>query len=147
MAKRDAERSSVARSRSVVLLDSNIIIYAAKPEYETLRVFIANHAPVVSAISLVEVLGYHLLNQEDRLSFEEFFAAATILPISDSTVSKAIGLRQMRKLSLGDSLIGGTALVHGLTLITRNVVDFGWIDGLSLLNPFEEISDLPPSEN
>lgn len=126
-----------------MLLDSNIIIYAAKPEYEALRLFIAKHSPVVSAISLVEVLGYHLLNQEDRLSFEEFFAAATILPISDSTVSKVIELRQLRKLSLGDGLIGGTTLVHGLTLITRNVVDFGWINGLSLLNPFEDLSDLP----
>jgi predicted nucleic acid-binding protein len=125
-----------------MLLDSNIIIYAAKPEYEALRGFIAKHTPAVSAISRVEVLGYHLLNQEDRLNFEEFFAAATILPISDSTVSKAIELRQMRKLSLGDALIGGTALVHELTLITRNVVDFGWIDGLSLLNPFEDLSDL-----
>jgi toxin FitB len=129
-----------------MLLDSNIIIYAAKPEYEVLREFIAKHAPAVSAISRIEVLGYHLLNQEDRISFEEFFASATILPISDITVSKAIELRQIRKLSLGDALVGGTALAHGLTLITRNVVDFGWIDGLSLLNPFESLSNLPVDE-
>lgn len=121
-----------------MLLDSNIIIYAAKPEYEALQGFIAKHAPAVSAISSVEVLGYHLLTQQDRHNFEDFFAAATVLPVSDSVLSKAIELRQMRKLSLGDALIGGTALVHGLTLVTRNVTDFGWIDGLSLLNPFED---------
>ena len=121
-----------------MLLDRNIIIYAAKPEYRSLQTLIATHAPAVSAISRVEVLGYHLLNEHDRLNFEDFFAASTVLPISDSVLSKAIELRQTRKLKLGDALIAGTALVHGLTLITRNVADFGWIEGLLLLNPLEE---------
>lgn len=111
-----------------MLLDSNIIIYAAKPEYEMLQDFIARHAPAVSSISRVEVLGYHLLNTQDRRHFEDFFAAATVLPISNPILSRAIELRQTRKLSLGDAIIGGTALVHGFTLVTRNVTDFGWIE-------------------
>jgi predicted nucleic acid-binding protein len=118
-----------------MLLDSNIIIYAALPEYGALQDFIAKHAPAVSAISRVEVLGYHLLSAMDRRNFEEFFAAATVLPISDSVLSKAVELRQIRKLSLGDALIAGTALAHGLTLITRNSADFNWIQGLALLDP------------
>lgn len=121
-----------------MLLDSNIIIYAAKPGYEALQRFIAKHAPAVSAISRVEVLGYHLLTELDRENFGDFFAAATVLPISDSVLSTAIELRQMRKLSLGDALIAGTALVHSLPLVTRNVADFSWIDDLSLLDPFED---------
>jgi predicted nucleic acid-binding protein len=121
-----------------MLLDSNIIIYAAKPEYAVLLDFIAKHAPAVSAISRLEVLGYHLLNHQDRSNFEDFFAVATILSISDSVLSKAIELRQMRKMSLGDAIIGGTALVHEQALVTRNVADFDWIDDLPLINPFEE---------
>ncbi len=121
-----------------MLLDSNIIIYAAKPDHRALQGFIAMHAPAVSAISRVEVLGYHLLDQQDRHNFEDFFAAATILPVSESVLSRAIELRQMRRMSLGDALVGATALVHDLTLVTRDVTDFGWIDGLTLLNPFDE---------
>lgn len=34
-----------------MLIDSNIIIYAAKPEYQQLRGFIGQHAPAVSAVS------------------------------------------------------------------------------------------------
>ena len=90
-----------------MLLDSNIIIYAALPEYRALQDFIAKHAPAVSAISRVEVLGYHLLTQQDRSEFEEFFAAATVLPVSDLVITKAIELRQVRKLKLGDALIAG----------------------------------------
>ena len=41
-------------------------------------------------------------------------------------------------MTLGDALIAGTAISYNLTLITRNVQDFQWIDGLSLLNPFEK---------
>ena len=37
-----------------MLIDSNIIIYAAKPEHPELRSFIAMHTPLVSAVSYVE---------------------------------------------------------------------------------------------
>lgn len=120
----------------MMLIDSNIIIYAAKPEYSELRKFIAEHAPAVSAVSYVEVLGYHKLSEQERQYFEEFFAATNILAISHEVLERAVRLRQMRKMTLGDSLVAGTALVHELTLVTRNTKDFDWIDKISLLNPF-----------
>src|SRR5437667_171933 len=63
------------------MLDSNLIIYAARPEYPGLRRLIAARSPAVSTISVVEVLGYHKLSEEDRRHFEAFFAAAKVLPI------------------------------------------------------------------
>ncbi|MBY0526094.1 MAG: type II toxin-antitoxin system VapC family toxin [Gemmataceae bacterium] len=119
-----------------MLLDSNIIIYAAKPEHDELRRLIVEQAPAVSAVSAVEVLGYHRLTDDDRQHFEAFFAAATVLPISGAVVSQAIKLRQIKKMTLGDALIAGTALVSGRTLVTRNTTDFEWVAGLKLLNPF-----------
>jgi len=47
-----------------MLIDSNIIIYAAKPDCAELRDLIADHTPAVSAVSYVEVLGYHKLNEQ-----------------------------------------------------------------------------------
>ncbi|MGH9434232.1 MAG: type II toxin-antitoxin system VapC family toxin, partial [Terriglobia bacterium] len=102
-----------------------------------LRLFIRENAPAVSAVSYVEVLGYPRLTKEERSHFEAFFAAATILPISDAVLSHAVELRQRKKMALGDALTAGTALAHGLTLATRNTKDFDWIEGLALLNPFE----------
>jgi len=66
MAAGGSPRSSLARQRLSVLLDSNIIIYAARPEHQALRRFIAEHAPAVSVVSYVEVLGYHRLTEQDR---------------------------------------------------------------------------------
>jgi predicted nucleic acid-binding protein len=120
-----------------MLVDSNIIIYAAMPEHDALRQFIAEHAPAVSAVSYVEVLGYHRLTPAEREALEAFFVAARILPLSDLVLDQAVQLRQQKKMSLGDALVGGTALVHRLTLVTRNTDDFTWIDELTVVNPFE----------
>lgn len=121
-----------------MLIDSNIIIYAAKPEHADLRRLIEEHSPAVSVVSVVEVLGYHRLTSTERQHFEEFFAAATVLPLSDPVIDQAVKLRQMRKMTLGDALIGATALVFKRTLVTRNIKDFKWIPGLPLRNPFED---------
>jgi predicted nucleic acid-binding protein len=118
-----------------VLLDSNIIIYAAQADQGALREFIARHEPSVSAISMVETLGYHLLGDAEREFLVEFFAAAEVLHIDEAVINEAIGLRQQHRISLGDALIAATARVHGLMLVTRNSTDFQWIEGLQLLDP------------
>ena len=120
-----------------MLIDSNIIIYAAQPEHENLRQLIAEHTPAVSAVSYVEVLGYHNLTKADQSLFEEFFASSVILPISQGVIEQAVQLRQERRMTLGDSLVAGTALIHQRTLVTRNTKDFLWINDLEILNPFE----------
>lgn len=120
----------------MMLLDSNIIIYASQPEHTQIRQFISEIEIVVSAVSYVELLGYHRLIEESRLHFEEFFGVVELLPISQAVLDRAVTLRQMRKMTLGDA-IAATALVYGLTLVTRNIEDFQWIAELTLINPFE----------
>ncbi|MBN3960964.1 type II toxin-antitoxin system VapC family toxin [Nostoc sp. NMS8] len=125
-----------------MLLDSNIIIiYSAQLENAQLRELIAEYAPAVSALTYLEVLGYHLLKDEQRQYFEEFFQVAQVLPISQDVLNQAVILRQQKRMTLGDAIIAGTALVYGLTLITRNTDDFRWITQVRLWNPFE--SDKP----
>lgn len=119
-----------------MLLDSNIIIYAAQKQHAHLRRFIEEHSPAVSAVSYVEVLGYHKLTEADRTFLEEFFSAALLLPITMPVLDCAVRLRQGRKMTLGDSLVASTALVNNQTLVTRNVDDFANIPRLELLNPF-----------
>ena len=118
-----------------MLLDSNIIIYAAQPQHADLRGFMHERSPAVSIVSLIEVLG-HQLHPSDRALFEGFFRAAEILPLTESVVQEAIRLRQQRKIGLGDSIIAATALQHRRTLVTRNTQDFRWIPDLCLLDPF-----------
>jgi hypothetical protein len=118
-----------------MLLDSNIIIYAAEPDQAVLRQFIRDNSPAVSLVSYVETLGYHRLSVEDKQFLEEFFEASEILPITDDIADGAVRLRQQRRMSLGDSLIAATALQYNLILVTHNTDDFDWIEDLTLLDP------------
>ena len=118
-----------------MLLDSNIVIYAAKPEYKAARDFITKYNPAVSVISKVEVLGYHKLNSTTQGRLKNMFQFLQVLPLSDAIASEAISLRQQRKMSLGDALIAGTALANNLVLVTANERDFSWIGNLKVINP------------
>lgn len=120
-----------------MLIDSNIIIYASLPEHARLREFIAAQAPAVSAVSYVEVLGYHELTAAEESLLREFFAVSTMLPIDQDVLDQAVSLRRQHKMSLGDALVAATALVHRLPLATHNVDDFAWIDGLTVVDPLD----------
>ena len=121
-----------------MLLDSNIIIYAAQPEHAALRQFIETHSPAVSVLSSIEVLWYHKLTDDDRKFLEQFFQTAEQLPLSETVAQWAIKLRQRRKMSLGDSILAGTAIAYERTLVTHNTEDFRWIEEIKLLNPLAE---------
>jgi predicted nucleic acid-binding protein len=63
-----------------------------------------------------------------------------IIPL-DNKIMREWGrmcVRAGRTLPTLDSLIAATALAHRLTLLTRNIRDFDGIEGLLLLNPWED---------
>jgi predicted nucleic acid-binding protein len=61
--------------------------------------------------------------------------AGRILPIDFEVAKRCASLHVPNPCSYRDSLIGATALVHGFTIVTRNVQDFRSI-GATLLNPW-----------
>lgn len=124
----------------MTLLDSNIIIYAALPESRELRRWIENCEPTASAISMVETLGFRKLAPAERAYLGSFFAAVHVFPVSDVVIQHAVVLRQHRKMSLGDALVGATAIVHQVELATRNVRDFDWIAGMKIIDPIAATS-------
>lgn len=52
-------------------------------------------------------------------------------------IQKAIELRQTKQMSLGDAVIGATATIHNLPLVTANLKDFKHIENIELINPLE----------
>ena len=118
-----------------MLLDSNVLIYASKPPGQACRDFIGRHIPSVSAISVVEVLGFPGLPDAEYRRLLSTLRIARILPVSNKVIGTAVALRQARRTSLGDAIIAATALRHGLPLATHNTADFRWIGGLRLVNP------------
>ena len=58
-----------------------------------------------------------------------------ILPVDISVARRCAGLQVPNPRSYRDSLIAATALVHGMTVVTRNLADFE-STGVALLNPW-----------
>ncbi len=118
------------------LIDSNILIYSAKPEFLNLRNLLIIKNNAVSIISKLEVLGYHRLTQTDSIYFDAVFKTLYTFPIDNPTINKAIELRSNYNLSVGDSIIAATALLNNIELVTRNVADFKKITDLKIINSF-----------
>ena len=58
-----------------------------------------------------------------------------VLPIDATVARRCAGLHVPDPRSERDALIAATALVHGMTVVTRNVADFA-ASGVRLLNPW-----------
>lgn len=121
----------------MIIFDTNILIYSAKPKYTSLRPLFFKPNASTSLISNVEVLGYHLLESTDKTYFESIFRSIRLLPVNLEIISKAIEVRQQKKMSLGDSIIAATSLIFDAELYTRNVSDFKHISGIKVVNPID----------
>ncbi len=118
-----------------MILDSNIVIYYVDPQYTKLRAYVDRQRPnaFVSAISRVEVLGYHLLDPLDKVRLEGFFDHTLLFAVEETVLREATLLRQQRKMSLGDAIIAATCLLHDEPLLTNNEADFQHIPNLTVI--------------
>lgn len=119
------------------LVDSNILIYAAKPEYPELKELFEQDDIAVSELTRLEVLGFRNLTGEAEEYFNAVFSLVTVLPINQEVIDRAIELRQQSNMKSADSIIAATAIIHCTELITRNTGDFDHIPDLIINNPID----------
>jgi len=103
-------------------------------------------ASAVSAISMMEIeIGIRLIARRDTSQAGHLRAwlqqirqkfKGRILPIDEVVALKAAELHVPDPAPERDALIAATALTHGLIMVTRNVCDFEYANGLTLLNPW-----------
>lgn len=119
-----------------MVLDTNILIYSTKPGGERLRAWLDDPGAMVSIVSRIEALGYAGISTEEEAALEGALRSLPESGLTEAVATRAVALRQERKMSLADAIIAATALAHDLPLVTRNVDDFKHITGLKLINPF-----------
>jgi hypothetical protein len=134
------------------LLDTNVISELRRPDKADRNVVAwAGTVPAasffLSAISILEIeLGVLLIARKDvaQGAVLRAWIDDQILPRFDGrilAVDTAVAQRCARlhvpdRRAERDALIAATALVHGLTVVTRNVADFEPV-GVALLNPWK----------
>ncbi len=117
-------------------LDTNIVIYACKPDGEWLSHWTDDPDAAIAGATRVEALGFPGISREDEAAIRGFVAASLCHPMDDEVIERAIKLRQQKKMGTADAIIAATALEFGLPLVTRDVEDFKHVAGLQLINPF-----------
>ena len=126
-----------------MLCDSNILIYGAEPDETRLDPFLHNPNACIASITRIEVLGFtgfEKLDAARKKRLSNLVASLVELPLNETIIQEAITLRRQRKMSLGDAIIGATALIYGLALVTRNTDDFKHLAGLQLINPYHQLA-------
>jgi predicted nucleic acid-binding protein len=98
---------------------------------------IVDDACNISIITKIETLGYNFKSIEEKNMMEYFISASIIYELNEAVVNATIAIRKAHKIKLPDAIIGATALVYNLTLITRNTSDFKNITGIKVVNPFD----------
>lgn len=134
------------------LLDTNVISELRRPDKADRNVVAwSNAVPAanffMSVISILEIeLGARLIERRDAVQGAVLRAwigdqvltrfEGRILAIDTAVAQRCAQLHVPNPRAERDALIAATALVHGLTVVTRNVGDFE-PTGVPLLNPWD----------
>jgi toxin FitB len=105
----------------------------------------------ISAIAIHELeIGILLIERRDPQQgavFREWLETLVvpafegrILSIDVAVARRAAKLHVPDPQPINDAFVAATALVHGMTVVTRNVADFA-STGVSLLNPWDDLND------
>ncbi len=119
------------------LIDTNIIIYYLDNQKHAVD-FIQTHyksALYISIISVIEVLSFRFSSTEQEKIVREFLQDNFIwLTIDNAIIDKTANIRQHKKIKTPDAIIGATAVVRNLTIVTRNTKDFQHLP-IEVVNP------------
>ena len=134
------------------VLDTNVISELRRPKIANPKVLAwAAATPVtdtfLSAITILEIeLGALLLERKDKANgkrLREWIDThilvrfdGRILAVDTAVAQCCARLHVPDRRAERDALIAATAVVHAMTVVTRNVADFG-MSGVKVLNPWD----------
>lgn len=131
-------------------LDTNTLIYFFKAEGGVADKLLSSPPAEVAVPSIVVFeLETGIAKSTDpekrRGQFDEFLRHARVLDFDRNAANHASAIRavleeQGRPIGPLDTLIAGTALAHGATLITRNLGEFSRVPGLAVENWYKDPS-------
>lgn len=123
--------------------DTNTAIYYLQQQFppnaeKFMDGLLRESQPCISAITEIELLCWKTPTQKDLETLNSFIYDAIVIELEAAIKLKTAGIRKQHKIKLPDAIIAATAIVYGYTLLSRNEYDFRNIEGLSLINPWEQ---------
>jgi len=118
------------------LLDTNTLIYYLNNDKVAID-FVDKNLKIsaISSITYLEILVFPYNEEEDK-KVRDFLELFKIYDVDRNLLDIAIKTYRAKKVKMADNLIGSTAKLYNLTLVTRNVDDFKNME-LDILNIYE----------
>ena len=123
------------------LVDSNIIIYHLNGDKAATEFLINNHKQcVISQITYIEVLSFDFTDDEFN-NTKDLLDSFILIDIIKSISIQCIKNRKIKKIKIPDNIIGSTAQVNDLILVTRNTSDFKSLE-IKIIDIFESLNNV-----
>ena len=121
----------------MIVLDTNVLIEILKGNKETIKkVESFTETLCISAITVME-LYYGALNKAELNKLEKFVSLFNIIHLNEKISKSSTKLikryAKSHSLDIPDSLIASTVLENDAVLLTYNVKDFKYIEGIEIL--------------
>jgi len=123
--------------------DTNTAIYYLQQQFppnaeKFMDGILKESQPCISSITEIELLCWKTADQKDLDTLNSFINDAIVIELEQAIKLRTAEIRKLHKIKLPDAIIAATALVYGYTLLSRNVYDFKNIEGLKLINPWDQ---------
>ena len=125
------------------LWDTNTAIYYLQQQFppgaeKFMDNLLKDDQPVISAITEIELLCWKDATEKDLEVLHNFINDALVIELEQPIKLKTADIRKAHRIKLPDAIIAATAFVYDLTLISRNIADFTNINGLKMVNPWDQ---------
>ena len=125
------------------LWDTNTAIYYLQQQFplnaeKFIDDLLKNDQPTISAITEIELLCWKTATEEDLKLLHDFINDSKVIELEQAIKIKTAEIRKVVRIKLPDAIIAATALIYGCTLLSRNLYDFGNIEGLEIINPWDK---------
>jgi predicted nucleic acid-binding protein len=119
------------------LMDTNVVIGYLSNQIPPLAASKIDQLPgIISVISRIELIGWYQASESQLNKLLPFIENAQVFNLTEEVIQQTIHIRQLYKIKLPDAIVGATAVVYNLTLLTRNTNDFKNISGINFENPW-----------
>jgi predicted nucleic acid-binding protein len=125
---------------AVIVADSDVLIdflAGVQPAKDQIAEYINTDQLQTTAVSCFELLSGAGENKRGH-AVRQLLESVTVLPLDRAAARHAADVRRKldrtgQKIGMGDSLIAGIALAHGVPLFTRNRAHFERVENLKLV--------------
>lgn len=124
-----------------ILIDTNIFIDLLTGVHQATLELSNYDLPAISVITYMELMAGAVARPTEQPILDAVLKEFTILQLDQQTIEQAIEIRGNSlavgpKVKMPDAIIGATARVHNIPLVTRNPRDFNW-SGINVHIPYD----------